>query len=392
MNKPVKIALISLGIMIGAYFVYTVISFTMSITSTFKSVSEMKSYSDSDEDIIQYVKDTHEVDVIITDNRGSKNFHNGGGATVKTDDEHNIVFEIYIGYLGKVTGDNYVHVSNVYFLNDALQMGEDVKALEKSQAYSAAIQPPYPSDLRADMDPVFYFSINEALEFHEEETLQILDDVIQVAKKWKKIAAEEYDVSLDKIEMEQLVKVENDNQFIQHLIILTIDDMEYESLVQLGDQLAQQNPNNFSLRFLPDIMDKVDPIESQLNGLQFTRDTLDHYIECVDMKTIDKCENFEIKIEHEKGEDVDSKIDFRYDDPKVKEDLLHAIQLLNDLNLPINQIEIRKLYQPSNIAEDQLFTEEELSDIREERVHFRTENAIIRNLNHITTIEDIVFE
>src|SRR5699024_12138192 len=76
--------------------------------------------------------------------------------------------------------------------------------------------------------------------------------------------------------------------------------------------------------------------------------------------------------------DVDSKIDFRYDDPKVKEDLLHAIQLLNDLNLPINQIEIRKLYQPSNIAEDQLFTEEELSDIREERVHFKIGRASCR--------------
>src|SRR5699024_5755769 len=103
---------------------------------------ENKRYKGTDEEVIQYVKDTHDVDVEILSNNGPKNMNNTGGATVQTKDERELKFKIEISIFNNIKSDTYEEESSVYSLNEALQSSEEPRALANIGADSVEIQLP----------------------------------------------------------------------------------------------------------------------------------------------------------------------------------------------------------------------------------------------------------
>lgn len=373
--------LITTFVLIGGFVVYNFVQLTKSVKSTFQST-----YSHSDEDIIRYVKDTHGIDVEVVNNLGPRNFHDGGGATVRTTDEHKIIFNIDISYLGNIKGDTYENVSNIYFINEALHSSGDVEKLENIGALDAHIQNPWMSPEAAEYDPVFYFTIGNKIQLSSIDTVEVFNAALPLAKKWREIAANEYNLTIDEIEV---LNIDDEDEF--QLVTLTIEDVPDDSLDQLESKLVQQNPDVFSQHFIQDIANKLEPLEAKFEGLRFGKHTNELAVICIEMEKLNECTNYSVIIEYKDGMEVTIKNEFRYDDPEVKETLFQTIQMLNDLGLPINQLRINKLYQPSDLEDDQFYTEEELIE-NENRVHFRVEPAIINDLSTISKPEDIVFE
>lgn len=114
-------------------------------------------YKGTNEEIIQYVKDTHDLDVEIVHNSGPKNMNNSGGATVRTTDERELSFMIEISMFNTIKSDTYQEDSGVYSMNNALQSSGDIEELAAIGADSVKIQLPDTSSPWLHYDPFFYF-------------------------------------------------------------------------------------------------------------------------------------------------------------------------------------------------------------------------------------------
>lgn len=76
----------------------------------------------------------------------------------------------------------------------------------------------------------------------------------------------------------------------------------------------------------------------------------------------------------------------------MKETLLQAIQQINELDVEIDEIIVKDLYKPDNLAENQFYTEKELEEKEDYKRPFYTGDAVVKNIKNISTVKDIYFE
>lgn len=367
MNKNLKAILI----VVGAIFVLVGLPILIAgffISSTLQDIQDSFSSAYTNEDIIEYVKKTHGFDVEVIENEGRDKSSFGGiviqDAVVKTLDleADPTQFNVHISVLGSISGDNYVDVKTRQKLNQALRTSGSYQVLEDLGF----------SHIHFGKDqsvPTFTMNFLEERRFGDEETLQMLYEAIPIIKEWQNKAAAE-DIHFDTVNFHEL---QMDMQ------------QSYDSWQDLGNVLAMENIESFTYQFINQDKEKLDKIEVALNDLNLYGSSL----KCYEMKVYDECEAYSLKISiHDDAHRMNDK-NFQYDDLGDKEDLFNAIQLVSNLDLPIEEVSVR-MYAP-NDPEDQTYTEEELEE-REEYVFFATRDIVIKNLGNISTVDDIYFE
>lgn len=369
MNKPLKITLIVLGTLFVLIGVPLIIIGYM-ITSTVQEVKEVFTTAYEDEDIIEYVDETHGIEVKVLANEGRDPTSLGGlgmnDAHVETIENDPVQFTVYISTFGKITGDNYEDVLLRMELNELLQQSASYKQLEDLGFY----------DIRFGDDesfPTFAMDVPYDLGLGDKETLQMLYDAIPIVKEWQ-----------DEAEKRGL---EFDNIYL-HGLQMDVN-RQYKSWEDLGNKLAAENIDNFSYLFIDQDKEQVQQIESELQDVGFTIDTSDMLLECYKMEVYDECASYAL-IVHTDEDANENDVEFRYDDPKDRENLFKAIQIVRNVELPIQELIVEKVHLPHDPKyQDQ--TEGELED-REEHIHFANWDATIKNLEDISSKDDIYFE
>lgn len=362
LNKNLKAILIVVGAIIVLFGLPMLIVGSL-ISSTVQDVRDSFSSAYTDEDIKKYVKETHGFDVEVIKNEGRRSGSDSLGgllmedAVVKSPAPDSTQFTVYISTFGKITGDNYENVKTRQKLNQALQNSDSYAELE-SMGFSHIH---FGKDKSV---PTFTMNFIEERKFGEEETLQILYEAIPIIKEWQDKAAEE-NVHFDTVDFHGL---QMDLQ------------QPYDSWRDLGNSLAAENIESFTYQFINQDKEKVEEIEAELSDLNLYGSSL----KCYEMKVYDECAAYSLKLSLDDNDNA-----FRYDDQQDKENLFNSIQLVHNLDLPIEKITLR-MYTPSDL-EDQIYTEEELKD-REGYVEFATRDVEITNLGEISSVDDIYFE
>lgn len=192
-------------------------------------------YKGTNEDIVQYVKDTHDVDVEIVDNRGSRNTHDSGEATVRTTDDRELEFTIEISMFNNIKSDTYEEESGVYSMNKALRSSGDIEELAGIGADSVNIQLPNTLSPRFNYDPFFNFDLPGEIRLSSQETIQVVNEVLPVAEKWKEIAKNKY-----KLDMEEIHFVAYDDEDSRQTVKLNIESAPKDSLEELEQHLLEK--------------------------------------------------------------------------------------------------------------------------------------------------------
>lgn len=362
MNKNVKAILI----VVGAIFVLfglpmLIVGFL--ISNTVQDVRDTFSAAYTDEDIIEYVKETHGFDVEVIENEGRRSDSGSLGgvlmqdAVVKTQAPDSTQFTVHINVFGKITGDNYEDVKIRQKLNQALRASESYKQLENLGF----------SHIHFGKDqsvPTFTMNFAEERKFGDEETLQMLYEAIPIVKEWQNKAAEE-GIHFDTVNVHEL----------------QMDLQEsYDSWRDFGNKLATENIESFTYQFINKNKEEFAEIEAKLSDFNLYGSSL----KCNKMEVYNECAAYSLKLFPDRNDHV-----FRYDEQEDHENLLHAIQLVDDLDLPIETIIVR-VYAPSD-PEDQMYTADELIK-RDGYAEFATREVTITNLKEISSIDDIYLE
>lgn len=382
MGQNGKILFISVFVLIS--ILSTFLIFKLTIYDSFQELKQGR-YRGTDEDIIRYVKDTHDIDVEVVSNLGPKNIHNGGGATVRTTDERALAFVIEISIFNNIKSDTYTKESDVYTMNEALKSSEDIKKLEQIGVDSVEIQFPDTTSPWSNYEPYFYFYLMGDIRLSSEEMVQVVNEVLPVAEEWRETAKNEYQLDMEKIHFKSYD--EENPQTVR----LNIENTPKDSLEELEKYILENNINAFTQHLVTEEMEKITYLEEQFDTLQFSDMRNKEPLQCNHIQKLNECESYTLFVSYPSKSIVDLRNDFRYDDPKVKEMLFETIQMINDSESPITQLSIERLYRPSDL-EKQYEAEEELREQSEERIIFDAMETLIKNLPDIKEVDDIIFE
>src|SRR5699024_3330793 len=201
------------------------------------------------------------------------------------------------------------------------------------------------------------------------ETIQMLYEALPHLKTWEQ---EQSDVEIDTA---LVGEIELDLQ------------QKYNSWQSLGDHLASENVETFSSPFIDDAKERIEKIEQDLKEIGMKND----FLECDKMKVRDECAAYELTLGKAISDDQSENDEkFEYDSEDDKENIFQAIELIKEVNLPIEKVKIKRVYSP-NDHEDQAYSQEEL-DEQEEYVGFANRAVTIKHLEEISSPEDIYFE
>lgn len=263
MKQKGNMVLISLVVLIALFSV--LIIFMISSFESFQKNKTVK-YKGTNEDIIQYVKDTHDVDVDIVDNRGRKSLNDMGGATVRTTDERELDFNIEISTFNNIKSDTYKEESGVYSMNKALQSSGDIEELAGIRADFVDIQLPDTLTPLSNYDPFFYFYLTEEIRLSSKETIQVVNEVFPIAEKWRETAKNKY-----KLDMEDIHFVAYDDEENRQTVKTNIENAPKDSLEELEQHLLEKNKDAFTQHLVTEELQKIAYLEDQFDTLQFSK-------------------------------------------------------------------------------------------------------------------------
>lgn len=219
-----------------------------------------------------------------------------------------------------------------------------------------------------------------------QKTIQVVNEVLPVAKKWQDTAKNKQKLDLKEIRFEAYDDEEN-----QQTVKLNIENAPKDSLEELEKYLLEKNIDAFTQHLVTEELQNIAYLEEEFDILQFSDNRNQKPLTCNEIHTLNDCESYTLFVSYPSRSPVEIGREFRYDDLEVKEMLFETIQMINDSDSPINQLSIEMLYRPSDL-EYQYETEEEVRENSEKRIHFNAKQTLINNLPEIETVDDIIFE
>lgn len=380
-----KILLIILGsfiIIIGVSVLIINMLFS-TVTSGFKNTFSPILSAHSNEDIIKYMKDKHNIEVRVIDNKGPKNIKTGdkGGAVVETNNENKVKFDVFINSFGAISGDNYEYNKAVKMLDHHFQQSDDLKQLQKNgylYAYFDAI-------IRSKEFVVhFKLVIPDDLTFYDQKALALFNTAITTMKKWQEISSE-YDLLLEEI----TVMYDKSNLAFDHILINLNES--YDSIDELGLNIASNNIETFEEQFIYEDHKKIENITNPLNNVALQKRPINKtYLTCNQLIAIDQCGSYSVSLTHMDRINGNNAPEFRYDNLEIRENLFTMIQLLKEVDLPIDKVIVNHLYVPRDL-DHQVHSEEELEQL-DIRSYFSYQTVEITNIQEISSANDIYFE
>ena len=110
-------------------------------------------------------------------------------------------------------------------------------------------------------------------------------------------------------------------------------------------------------------------------------------LECLQFNGLSGCASYAVSIGLKDFEDYSN---HRYDQPEVKDQIFAVIQLLQNVDLPIDHLVINSLYVPSDLTLQNEMEEQLLE--KDPNQAFHHETVEIRAIQEIDSVDEIVFE
>lgn len=368
MDKKLKIFLIVLGSLLGLAIIAFIILYIF-VTALETAGTRMFESAYSDEDIKEYVEDTHDFKVRIIENEGREPSSFGGlsmkDAIVETVDEDRIEFTVYISTFGNITGDNYKDVVARSELNE--QLPESVLNHQLQELGFTNIQ--FGDD---ESDDAFSMSLPSELSINDAESLQIIYESIPTLKELQ-AKAKEKDIDVDVVHVDD---VEVDLQ------------VDYTSWEDFANKLANENIDSFAAPYTKEVNEKMEDINEDLNEVHFNTER-PSTVECLEMDGYDDCAAYSLILQADYETEVQTGTMFHYDDDESKQNFLDAMDIINEAGLSFDKVFIENAYVPDE-EEDQIYTEEELEE-QDGVPHFVMTRVEVENVNEVSDIDDITF-
>lgn len=249
--------------------IISIIAIIFSATYIYK----YKIYRSSDEDLIRYAQHKYQIDIEVIDNRGAFDIVDGGIAEVKTIDDNELHFDIYMNMFGFVNSDSYQLAKDLQTHNQQLKKLEPVKSFEEADISMAilphpeAMMPPESYKRYAeDVDASFFLDISE-VDLNRGETIEILYEVYQLAQIYQEKVEQNEELLLPELEVkfvpaDEVVNTkdiefrisENDKDSdkeprlemniegkAHEYMYINIDDKQYHSIGQFKQKLEIEN-------------------------------------------------------------------------------------------------------------------------------------------------------
>jgi len=369
----IKITLISLGclllfivlpLMIMGYYMSKSVSDSLDVFDDFFDTGY------THEEIKEYVQDEHGLEVEIIENEGKDPNMKGLGyhdAVVESVENDPIEFNVNINFLGNITDDNYKTMKKERELDLAFKDSKSYQQLKELDFQEVSV-----AYNKVGPELKFTYELEPKMKITDDETIQMLYEALPHLKTWEQ---EQSDVEI--------------NTALVGEIELDLQE-KYNSWQSLGDHLASENAETFSSPFIDDAKERVEKIEQDLKEIGMKND----FLECDKMKVRDECAAYTLvlnkNLTKEEQDDRFSGEKFEYDSEDDKENIVQAIELTREVNLPIEKVKIKRLYSP-NDTENQSYSREELEE-REDYVGYANRTVTIKHLNEISSPEDIYFE
>lgn len=367
MSKGVKIALLIGGVIL-LVIITSVWIISHSVSSSINDIKESiggTEYTDSDEDIKEYILEEHNKEVKIIENEGKDPSGKGliyHDAVVETVEDNPFQFDVYINYRGRVKGDNYEELQEREVLNSNLKESESYQQIQQLGFSSASIE----------YNHNFFFHINQD-DLHgkgigDDETMQRLYELTAILKDW--VLKEE--VEIDTVKVDELT------------IYL---DNTYSSWEQFANSFAEEpiHKKYFVATFIDEDQQEVEKIESDLNELELENSSLD----CNELKNRHECASYSFSISKEGDQGDREESQFNYDDVEDKEKLFQAMEVIKEIELPIDQVLVDNMYSPVK-EENQKYTIEEL-DEQDGPNSFSTQTVEVKDWNKLSSVDELYF-
>lgn len=368
MSKGIKITLLIVGV-----FLLVIIASIMIIShSVSNSIQDMKEsiggteYTNSDEDIKKYILEEHNQKVKIIENKGKDPSGKGlvyHDVVVETVEDDPFRFDVYINYRARIKGDNYDELKELNVLNSKLK---------KSEVYQQIKQLGFSSTL-IKYNHNFFFHINQddlqGKEIGDDETMKRLYELTNILKNW--IQKEE--VEIDTIKVDELT------------IYL---DNTYSSWQEFANSLAEEPiyKKHFVATFIDEDEQKVEKIESRLHEMELANSSL----ECDELKNRHECASYSFSISKKVDQGDSEENQFDYDNIEDQEKILQAMELIKEVDLPIEQVLVDDMYSPVE-EEDQKYTVEELEE-KNGYHSYSVQTVEVKDWKNISSVDDIYFE
>src|SRR5699024_4351387 len=227
-KKSVKIMAVSVVIIlifISAYYFYQFVSNTNNL---FTEETKKSTYSSKNNlGVKEYARDYYDVDVFIVENRGTPSLDDPGGVTVRTTDEDEVTFEMYVGHLGKIKGDNYEEMKSLSLLNNAFHESKDYLDLVDIGVVDAEVRrTDSTSHQSKDLSLTFYINLSRDQEEKDFISIEKYDAIISTTNKWRQEAKEQYDLIYDELVVSQVNQYQGESVSSNIVVDLTT---EYDS-------------------------------------------------------------------------------------------------------------------------------------------------------------------
>src|SRR5690625_4662588 len=168
-SKTLKIILIIISALV-VFIVLPIIVTGLFFFGVTKEVVDTFGSAYGDEDIMEYVKKTHGIEVEVTKNKGREPSSFFGmamnDARVRTVEDDPLEFTVFISIYGKITGDDYEDVRERKKLSDTLQASVGYRQLESLGFLNIH----FGAD---ESDPDILMDLPQGLTFADEVTAQI---------------------------------------------------------------------------------------------------------------------------------------------------------------------------------------------------------------------------
>lgn len=367
MSKGIKITLLIVGVIILVIIV-SIMVISHSVSSSIQDMKESfggTEYTNSNEDIKEYILEEHNQEVKIIENEGKDPSGKGlvyHDVVVETVEDDPFQFDVYINYRARIKGDNYDELKERNELNSKMK---------NSEVYQQIKQLGF-STLLIEYNHNFFFHIHpddlHDKEIGDDKTMQRLYKLTTLLKDW----VQKEKVQIDTIKIDDL-----------HIYL----DNTYSSWQQFANSFAEEPiyKKYFVATFIDEDKRQVEKIESELRGWELENSSL----ECNELKNRHECASYSFSISKESTKDNNENL-FHYDDTEDKKNILQAIKLIKEMDLPIDQVLVDKMYSPKK-EEDQKYTAEELDD-KDKSTSFITHTVKVKDWYEISSVDEIYFE
>lgn len=389
MNETMKKILLVFGVIFSIVLVSTLLLMLLLNGTPKEKGGKEQSFFDSfksahtDDDIIQYVKKEHDIDISVLDNYGKKHLKTGDGgfATVVTND--NVRFEVFINSFGAITGDNYKYILAVPEILGVIDESGDLDEITRSGFKDVEI-------LTDDETQTLEVLLKIPLSLHlaDEQFMERLKIAHHKINEWNDSIQAEYDLMFDTLKLSYEQVDDKDAPITGTLFIDMHEDLN--TIEEIEQYIIQRNDKVIAGLFIHEDIKQIETISEGLPGkIVFEPYYQETALQCREFASFDTCESYAVAIALDEDHDLEDLQSFRYDNEQVKDDLFKVIQQIQTVDLPIVTLVIQKLYIPENI-ENQDYPENVLLENNPEE-HFSYKTVEIRDITTIESVSDIKF-